>query len=399
MPPGVIRAATVRGRAVGVVEIDVGPVIAMPESGDTTVTQARRLLCMGDVPCATAEAFDALATAVVLFDRDLRVVHRNASADAMLAGGPTIVTVLEQGLVGLSVEDWEAEIRVVLGGGRQVRYDGAVCTLPGTLPKRVDIAISPLRDHSEGSVVGGVLTATDVTTVHSLRQQLADLERLADSGKLVARVAHELNNPLDGILRYINLALRVLDERGSAKVVDYLRESRKGLMRMVQITGDLLAYSRTNRDDTEQGNINRLVEEAVRSMQDRATDAGVVITASYRDEGMPSIRGTRLYQVCCNLIKNALDAMDSGGMLTISTGVVDAVVTLRFEDTGVGLPEDVDKVFEPFYTTKSSDEGTGLGLAICTEFVEQLGGTITAGHRPGGGAVFTVKFPVSPPVS
>lgn len=225
-------------------------------------------------------------------------------------------------------------------------------------------------------------------------KRLKELQRLAGSDRLVARVAHELNNPLDGILRYINLALRLLEKQGPAKVADYLRESRKGLMRMVQITGDLLVYSRTSYDETLASNVNAIVEEAVRSLQDRATESEVVITASYRDEGMPSMAGTKLYQVCCNLIKNALDAMESGGMLTIATGVLDSTVVLRFEDTGVGLPDDLEKIFEPFYTTKGSEEGTGLGLAICKEFVEQLRGTLTAGHRDGGGAVFTIKFPV-----
>lgn len=337
---------------------------------------------------------DAVTTAVVAFDRHLRVLDRNASARAMLVQGSTLAAVLDPAHAREHV-DWDTEVRNSLATGKPVRYEGITYAPPTGPPRRLKMVISPLRNTPDGAVVGGVLTADDVTGVIHLEQQLAELERLAGSGRLVARVAHELNNPLDGILRYINLALRVMDQQqGPAKVLDYLRESRKGLMRMVQITGDLLVYARTKGDETERAHLNRIVEEAVRSMQDRAADSGVVITASYRDEGMPAMRGTRLYQVCGNLIKNALDAMPSGGMLTITTGVVDSTAVLRFEDTGVGLPQDVEKIFESFYTTKTTGEGTGLGLAICREFVEQLGGTITADHRRGGGAVLTVKIPV-----
>lgn len=214
------------------------------------------------------------------------------------------------------------------------------------------------------------------------------------SDKLVARVAHELNNPLDGILRYINLAIRLIGDDAPDKVVDYLHQSRKGLMRMVQITGELLTYARGDHGDYEETDINRVVEEAIRSMQDRAAESGIVMTAGYRDEDMPKVAGSKLYQVCCNLMKNAIDAMPDGGMLTINTGVVDGVVVLRFEDTGVGLPDNAERVFEPFYTTKDPNDGTGLGLAICREYVEGLGGTINASHGVDGGAVFSVQIPV-----
>lgn len=213
------------------------------------------------------------------------------------------------------------------------------------------------------------------------------------SDKLVARVAHELNNPLDGILRYINLAIRMIGDDAPEKVVNYLHQSRKGLMRMVQITGELLTYARGDHGQNDEVPINRVVEEAVRSMYDRAAESGIVITAGYRDEHMPTVAGAKLYQVCCNLIKNAIDAMPDGGMLTINTGVVDGVVVLRFEDTGVGLPDNTDRIFEPFYTTKDPDDGTGLGLAICREYVEGLGGTITASHGADGGAVFSIQIP------
>ncbi len=337
---------------------------------------------------------DTVECAVVLFDRTQSVVHRNAAADSILVGGMTIDAVLAPVSACEGVIDWRIAVERLLNRDGRQAYTGVVYGAGTDTPRRLDLHMRALHG-PDGDVVGGVLAATDVSPTERLEQQLAELERFAGSGKLVARVAHELNNPLDGILRYINLSLRVLDRDETSKAAEYLTECRKGLMRMVQITGDLLVYSRSQRDEGEPSTINAIVDEAVRSMEGTAADAGVVVTANFRNEGMPSMQGTKLYQVCCNLIKNALSAMPDGGMLTVTTGVVQSTVVLRFEDTGVGLPEDAEKVFEPFFTTRGDEGGTGLGLPICREFVEQAGGTITAEQRDGGGAVFTVRIPIA----
>jgi signal transduction histidine kinase len=344
------------------------------------------------VSAGMTEAFDAVASALAIFDRKLSVIQRNARSNELLTTGSTIDVLLTPARVP-DAGDWKTLVRRVLATGETARFKASPYHLPGARPLRLDLTVSVIREPPGGKVTGGLLIAEDVTAIRQLERQLEELERLAGSGKLVARVAHELNNPLDGVLRYVNMARRSL-ENAPEKVPDYLEESRKGLMRMIQITGDLLAYSRANRDESEENHVNRIVEEAIRSMQERATELGVVITASYRDESMPSMRGTRLYQVCCNLVKNALDAMPTGGMLTINTGVVAGDVVLHFEDTGPGLPEDVQQIFEPFYSTKPGDEGTGLGLTICKELIQRLGGTIRATSRDEGGAVFTVTFPV-----
>jgi signal transduction histidine kinase len=218
--------------------------------------------------------------------------------------------------------------------------------------------------------------------------------RLAALGKLAARVAHELNNPLDGILRYINLALRLLQDTPESRLTAYLSESRTGLMRMAQIIGDLLEYTRTTEGMCEAMNVNQVVEEALRSCQAAAEAAGVVTTVDFQAREMPGVTGSRLYQVCTNLIKNAIDAMPQGGRLTITTGIVHDEVVIRVADTGVGLPQPAERIFEPFFTTKPPGKGTGLGLTICKDFVESMEGSLAAATGEGGGAVFTVRIPV-----
>jgi signal transduction histidine kinase len=138
-----------------------------------------------------------------------------------------------------------------------------------------------------------------------------------------------------------------------------------------------------------------VVEEALQALAHLADANRVTVLADFHDDNrMPTLADTRLYQVCCNLVRNAIDAMPGGGQLTVRTGIVESDVIVRIADTGVGLPDKVDNVFEPFYTSKPPGKGTGLGLAICREFIGQLGGRISAENLRDGGAVFTVRIPV-----
>ena len=211
-------------------------------------------------------------------------------------------------------------------------------------------------------------------------------------GKLAARIAHELNNPLDGILRFVNLALRVKGEDDPAR--RYLEQARKGLLRMVRIIRELLEFSRSAITAFEHTSINGMVEEAVRSLESQASARGVVIEKTLVEE-LPNVRSGDLFQVFCNVIKNAIDAMPQGGRLQITTKFVGNQIRVTFADTGVGiLPELMDKIFEPFFTTKDVTEGTGLGLAISKDIVEKYGGTVRVESEVGKGSTFEVSIPV-----
>lgn len=260
--------------------------------------------------------------------------------------------------------------------------------------RRTDTAQSHATSQRQQAGCLVVITMVPSTVTRPADERLEVSQRLLSLGKLAARVAHELNNPLDGILRYINLALRLTDNAPEAKLKSYLMESRTGLIRMAQIIGDLLEYSRTSSGEFDAMSINEVVEQAIRNTTANAREK-VMIAADFQEENMPIVGGSRLYQVCCNLIRNALDAMPGGGRLAITTGLVDEDVVLRFADTGVGLPDDIGSLFRPFFTTKKPGKGTGLGLAICKEFVEAMHGTISACNGPEGGAVFIVRIPSS----
>lgn len=364
---------------------------------DSTVTQGS-FADTGKLPFPPADffrqLFHSLPIGLVVFDPSLRIVLRNEAAQFLTLSEPLIDQALRKATVEARYEDWTAAVNRVLQSGHQARFANITCRTSDHQDRLVNLTLIPIIHGSESHAQGGLLVVEDVTLQATLEKRLMVSERLAAVGKLAARVTHELNNPLDGILRYINLAIRVSEGDNPKRAVHYLTESRKGLLRMTQIIGELLEFSRTTRSVYEQVTINQLVEDAVKVMEGEAAKAGVTIILNLESQ-LPPLRAGNLFQVFCNLIKNAIDAMSKGGALTIVTQVVDQWITIRFEDTGPGLPPEAHRLFEPFFTTKEPGKGTGLGLAVSRDIVERYNGQLTAENRPSGGAVFIVKVPLT----
>ena len=135
--------------------------------------------------------------------------------------------------------------------------------------------------------------------------------------------------------------------------------------------------------------------DAIKTIGSKADALKIKIIRNYKS-GIPKIKTGNLYQVFCNLAKNALDAMPNGGELRISTSInKENKIVIRFQDTGTGLPQEkLDSIFEPFFTTKDKGKGTGLGLAICKDIIEGHNGRITAENAPEAGSIFTVYLPL-----
>lgn len=335
---------------------------------------------------------ESLRLAVVVFDRRLQITYRNEMARTLFAQPADVAEVLEQNTLESQYESWSKELRACVEQRRAARFEHVSFRQAERPPLLLNITCTPLIDPDTGQTLGGTLLAEDVTASVSMAKRLAVSERLAAVGKLAARVAHELNNPLDGIQRYISLAARVTGHDPSA-AGRYLEEARKGLGRMIRIVGQLLEFSRSAHASIEEGDINKVIDEAIRSMDEQARAAGVTVVCNY-DQAVFCQPAGNLFQVFCNLVRNALDAMPDGGVLTVTTRTDDRRLVITFEDTGVGLPPDAERIFDAFYTTKPAGKGTGLGLAICREIVERYNGTITGQRRPAGGSVFVLTIPL-----
>jgi signal transduction histidine kinase len=339
----------------------------------------------------------SLPVGVVAYTPELRIIEANPHAAELIEVGDYIDKSLAKGTDkdGSPGLDWTEQLKEVLSKDQPRVFDNVSYTLNGKM-RLLRIVCTPLKTTESAKSFGGTIIIEDVTEIVSAQRQLAGAEKLAAIGQLASRVAHELNNPMDGILRYINLALRIIEKENLEKPKEYLTQCRQGLMRMVQIVSELLEFSRNSYVSFEYAKIERIVEDAVKTMEARAEATGIRISRNYAPD-IPKIRSSNLFQVFCNLIKNALDAMPEGGQLSISTYVAAGnTVVIEFRDTGVGLPvENTDAIFEPFFTTKDKVKGTGLGLAISKDIVERHDGRITAENAAEGGSVFTVYLPVN----
>ena len=336
----------------------------------------------------------SLSVGIVAFDPDLEVIEANAPARDYIDVHQTIGESLNSGTDTNIWSDWEGQVRYVLTTGKRAEFESVKYVRNGTV-RLLNLLCTPLVSNNSKESIGGALVIEDVTEKVEIANQLAQAERFAAVGKIAGKVAHELNNPMDGILRYLGLAIKSIDRGDREKPKEYLENCRSGLMRMVQIISKLLEFSRNTYSYNEQTTIENIVEDSVRSMEVIAPKVAIKI-----DRHNPSqsrkVRGSNMFQVFCNLIKNAIDAMESIGELAISIKYTKDIVEIQFCDTGCGFePDKANAIFEPFFTTKPVGRGTGLGLAICRDLVEKYKGRITACNNAGAGSTFTVTLPIA----
>jgi signal transduction histidine kinase len=224
-------------------------------------------------------------------------------------------------------------------------------------------------------------------------------EKMAVLGTFASGLAHEVRNPLNSI----GLQLSILDRRigrcepalgkEMAELTTVIREEVK---RLDGLVGDFLLFSRADRIQYHEADLEQLIDEVVHLLRPEARAEGVTIRRQRAGDPIPPARmdGEKMKQVVMNLLRNAVEAMPDGGVVTLESGLVDGRARLVVRDTGPGLPVGVD-VFQLFVTTKP--KGTGLGLSIVQQIVLQHGGDIVAApSEPGQGACFTVTLPVHP---
>ena len=337
---------------------------------------------------------ESLPLGVITFDKNLRILDFNPQASNLIEINDYIDKSLAKGTDEKVWQGWTTQLKEVISKTQIYRFDDIVYNYKDET-KLLRIICTPVKETKKKKDCDAILLIEDVTEKVNSQIESAKTERLAAVGKLASKVAHELNDPLDGILRYVNLTLRIIEKENLEKPKEYLAQCHKGLMRMVQIVSELLEFSRSTYIPLEHTSIEQIIEEAVKTMHFKAESLDIQIFRDYTS-GLPKMKSGNLFQVFCNLAKNALDAMPNGGELRISTYQVSHdTIAAEFRDTGTGLPaENVEVIFEPFFTTKDKGKGTGLGLAICRDIVENHHGQITAENRPEGGSIFTVYLPV-----
>ncbi len=208
-------------------------------------------------------------------------------------------------------------------------------------------------------------------------QESTEEERpvFASIGRLSVSLIHELRNPLDGVHRYIRLLLDQMPENDPKRM--YAERAQDGLAWVAKIFKELLDFTRQSMSNTTPVDIEQSLRKALLFFRGQIRDQGINVETKV-DEDMPFILGADIAQIFTNIIKNAIQAMPDGGILSIEARMVPpALLEVRFADTGPGIPHEMlERIYDPFFTTKDSQQCVGLGLFICREIAESHNGSI-----------------------
>jgi two-component system NtrC family sensor kinase len=238
--------------------------------------------------------------------------------------------------------------------------------------------------------------------LEKVHRTLLSSEKMASIGKLAATVAHEINNPLFGILTYARLVLRELlkhDLPNRDELVEQLQTIERESKRCGELVKNLLTFSRQQPSHREPNDLNTIVHRAALLVKHKLDMQSIELTERLAT-GLPPVEcdANQIQQVVLVLMVNASEAMPKGGALEVTSGLDAAGEQgfVRVKDTGCGIPEDVlPRIFDPFFTTKEDQNRTGLGLAVAHSIVEQHAGDISVRSAPGEGTEFTVQLPVA----
>ena len=232
-------------------------------------------------------------------------------------------------------------------------------------------------------------------------QQIVQTEKLRTLGTMAAGIAHELNNPMMGILNYLQYCLKhtAADDRRRPVLADAEKEIR----RCIYIVENLLTFSHTEKVEQkrqEKADLTLIIDGILSLLSYKISAEGVSITKKYAGN-IPAVPVdvNEMKQVFLNLVKNALEALEPANRkeIRIEMQAKDNFLEVTVADTGCGIkPGDIAKIFDPFFTTKEAGKGTGLGLSVVSNIIREHGGKITCESEPGQGTVFKVFLPLSP---
>lgn len=266
----------------------------------------------------------------------------------------------------------------------------------GLTKKGQTIWINRRNTHIEYEGKAAILgNMVDITRHKRLRERLVQMEKLVSLGTFTAGVAHELNNPLNNISSSLQIILEEWDSGDEQFKKSLLHDVESQVERGQNIIKALFDFSRTDALDVQPVNCRSVVRQALKMVKPELPE-NIELDIRVPEDTEASFSYEHVQQLLINLIKNAVQAMENGGRLKISayTDPEEPFFCISVSDTGIGIPEDaLNKIFDPFYTTKEPSKGTGLGLSIVHGIVQQHGGKIHVSSQPGEGSVFTVFLP------
>ncbi|MFV9511307.1 ATP-binding protein [Tepidibacillus sp. LV47] len=247
-----------------------------------------------------------------------------------------------------------------------------------------------------------LVVVEDITEKRQLEEMVIQADKLSSLGILASGFAHEVNNPLASISVYAEDLKERLKEESVEELLEkgeidrYLDIIRNNVDRCKKITGSLLNFSRKSSFITKDIDLIKLIDDSLVLMQYALKKKNIIVSKHF-ETSLPFIigDGLQIQQVFINIIQNAIDAMDEGGQLMIGARVQDQWIEVQIQDNGIGMTnEQLQKVFDPFYTTKPAGKGTGLGLYISYQIMKKINGEIVIESEKGKGTKVRVVFPI-----
>jgi PAS domain S-box-containing protein len=230
--------------------------------------------------------------------------------------------------------------------------------------------------------------------LREIQQALLQSEKLAAMGRLTSQIAHELNNPIYGIMNTLELLkTEIPPESKRRRILDL---SLSEIQRLSEMLRNMLSFSKPEEEKRRPIKIDELIEGILLVMEKQMRESNIQVEISFNPD-IPEIMAStnQMRQVMLNILKNAKEAMPKGGTLTVRTSREDNRVLIHIQDTGMGVPEEIrDKIFEAFFTTKQKVKGVGLGLSVCYGIIKDHGGDIKIESEEGKGTTFIISLPV-----
>ena len=275
---------------------------------------------------------------------------------------------------------------------RHMRKDGKV--IEGSLSAAIIYDAQGRAIASVGIFVDLRETMEMERRLRETQEQLLQSEKLAAMGRLISQIAHELNNPLYGIMNTLELLkTEVSPENKRRRVLDMALSET---VRLSELLRKMLSFSRADEEEKQPVDVNTILDEILLLMATQLRENSIRIRRSFEDHlGKVYASKNQLRQIFLNLITNAREAMPEGGNLTVKTISKGEWIHIELSDTGSGIrEEDLDKIFDAFFTTKDSVKGVGLGLSVCYGFVKDHGGNLRVLSKVGEGTTFTIVLPI-----
>ena len=276
-----------------------------------------------------------------------------------------------------------------------VRQDGTV--VEGNLSAAIIYDASGKEIASVGSFVDLKERLEMERALRRTQEQLLQSEKLAAMGRLTSQIAHELNNPLYGIMNTLELLKTEVSPQSKRRKV--LEMALSETVRLSELLRKMLSFSRPDQEERQAVDLNTVLDEILLLHEKQLQENDIKIKTSFTADLPPILASkNQLRQVFLNMVANARDAMPEGGTLSVNTASDRETVKIEISDTGIGIKEEhLKRIFESFFTTKESVKGVGLGLSVCYGFVKEHGGDIQVRSEEGSGTTFTIAFPLLKP--